>query len=102
MRGENDVLSIDPITDSVCEGDAVGRGVGTVPRGGEGYIIGSDKVGVCSTHKEYWRRRRIRCGRRTKFLAEFTKGPGPAPAEGARAPLHVKEREVRSAIFVLK
>ncbi len=43
--GESDALHIDPTTDSVCEGDEVGHGSGTVPGSGEGCTIRSDKVG---------------------------------------------------------
>lgn len=43
--GESDVLRIDPTTDSVCEGDKVGRGGGNVPRGGGGCTMGGDKLG---------------------------------------------------------
>ena len=43
MRGERDVLRIDPTTDSVYEGDKVGGDAGTGLRGGEGCRVGATR-----------------------------------------------------------
>ena len=43
--GDSEVLRIDPMTDSVCEGDNVRGEAGTGLRGGEGCKVGGDMVG---------------------------------------------------------